>query len=40
VGPWLLVAAAAGLVLFGGFSFLSARWGGRDPAGQERLPLG
>ncbi|MFJ5309405.1 DUF1206 domain-containing protein [Streptomyces sp. NPDC088350] len=26
VGPWLLVAVAIGLVLFGGFSFASARW--------------
>jgi len=26
VGPWLLVAVAVGLVLFGGFSFASARW--------------
>ena len=25
-GPWLLVAVAVGLVLFGGFSFASARW--------------
>ncbi|MEV7180236.1 DUF1206 domain-containing protein [Kitasatospora sp. NPDC093679] len=25
-GPWLLVAVAAGLVLFGVFSFASARW--------------
>ncbi|WP_078651298.1 DUF1206 domain-containing protein [Streptomyces xylophagus] len=25
-GPWLLVAVAIGLVLFGGFSFASARW--------------
>jgi hypothetical protein len=25
-GPWLLVAIAAGLILFGGFSFASARW--------------
>ncbi|MFD9127663.1 DUF1206 domain-containing protein [Kitasatospora sp. NPDC059571] len=25
-GPWLLVAVAAGLVLFGAFSFASARW--------------
>ncbi|WP_037606247.1 DUF1206 domain-containing protein [Streptacidiphilus rugosus] len=25
-GPWLLVLVAAGLVLFGGFSFASARW--------------
>ncbi|MEV6486583.1 DUF1206 domain-containing protein [Streptomyces sp. NPDC051576] len=25
-GPWLLVAVALGLVLFGGFSFASARW--------------
>ncbi|MFH8409243.1 DUF1206 domain-containing protein [Streptomyces sp. NPDC018019] len=25
-GPWLLVVVAAGLVLFGGFSFASARW--------------
>lgn len=27
VGPWLLVAVAIGLVLFGGSSFASARWG-------------
>ncbi len=26
VGPWLLVAIAVGLILFGGFSFASARW--------------
>lgn len=26
VGPWLLVLVALGLVLFGGFSFASARW--------------
>lgn len=26
VGPWLLIAIAIGLVLFGGFSFASARW--------------
>lgn len=26
VGPWLLVAVAIGLMLFGGFSFASARW--------------
>lgn len=26
-GPWLLVAVAIGLVLFGGSSFASARWG-------------
>ncbi|MFI6091275.1 DUF1206 domain-containing protein [Streptomyces sp. NPDC051218] len=26
VGPWLLAAVAAGLVLFGVFSFASARW--------------
>nr|WP_236652261.1 DUF1206 domain-containing protein [Streptacidiphilus neutrinimicus] len=25
-GPWLLVLVAVGLVLFGGFSFASARW--------------
>ncbi|MDX6312915.1 MAG: hypothetical protein QOF44_2379, partial [Streptomyces sp.] len=25
-GPWLLVAIAVGLILFGGFSFASARW--------------
>ncbi|WP_079062989.1 DUF1206 domain-containing protein [Peterkaempfera griseoplana] len=25
-GPWLLIAVAVGLVLFGGFSFASARW--------------
>ncbi|MFJ5228555.1 DUF1206 domain-containing protein [Kitasatospora sp. NPDC088391] len=25
-GPWLLVAVAAGLVLYGAFSFASARW--------------
>ncbi|WP_405719772.1 DUF1206 domain-containing protein [Streptomyces sp. NBC_01537] len=25
-GPWLLVAVAVGLILFGGFSFASARW--------------
>jgi hypothetical protein len=25
-GPWLLVAVAAGLVLYGCFSFASARW--------------
>lgn len=25
-GPWLLVAVAVGLVLFGGFSFACARW--------------
>ncbi|MFD3503577.1 DUF1206 domain-containing protein, partial [Streptomyces sp. NPDC058678] len=26
VGPWLLVAVAIGLILFGVFSFASARW--------------
>jgi hypothetical protein len=26
VGPWLLVAVAIGLILFGAFSFASARW--------------
>lgn len=26
VGPWLLVAVAVGLILFGAFSFASARW--------------
>jgi hypothetical protein len=25
-GPWLLVAVAAGLALFGGYSFFEARW--------------
>lgn len=25
-GPWLLVAVAVGLILFGVFSFASARW--------------
>jgi hypothetical protein len=25
-GPWLLVATAAGLILFGLFSFASAHW--------------
>ncbi|GGV22927.1 DUF1206 domain-containing protein [Streptomyces spectabilis] len=26
IGPWLLVAVAIGLILFGAFSFASARW--------------
>jgi hypothetical protein len=26
VGPWLLVLIALGLMLFGAFSFASARW--------------
>jgi len=25
-GPWLLVLVAVGVILFGGFSFVSARW--------------
>ncbi|WP_367667088.1 DUF1206 domain-containing protein [Streptomyces sp. DG2A-72] len=26
MGPWLLVAVAIGLIVFGVFSFASARW--------------
>ncbi|MBA6434112.1 DUF1206 domain-containing protein [Streptomyces sp. GMR22] len=35
-GPWLLMAVALGLALFGVFSFAVARW--RGGAGAERRP--